>query len=214
MTRPVVLASFLTAAISSLALAQDKVFRAWFEAPQTVMAGETVQVWMWATYEEDGQPPSSLQAHIDSAAGSIEVSGDLTAFANISQLREGMYYIFDRGTPDGPWLRDFITGQPVGVPGVIIDERNPLPILMFEIETTPETTGLLHVDLRPFTGQSVPILSWFDPLAGPHYWIITTDPDVSLITTTATIRVIPTPSIGVVFGLAGFVTLSRRRLQP
>lgn len=193
MARHIVLpAAFLTVAIPSFALAQDKVFRTWFEAPQTVMAGETFQVWMWGTYKIDGV--SETVGHMDSAAGSIEVSGDLDAFTSISQLRNGgMPLTLDRGTPDGPWLRDFITGQPYGVPGVIIDERNPLPILMFEIGTTPQTMGLLHVDLRPFADQFVPILSWYYPNE-PNPWVITTDPGVSLITTTATIRVIPAPS--------------------
>ncbi len=193
MARPIViLATFLTATLPSLALAQDKVFRAWFEAPQVVMAGETVQVWMWATYEVDGVP--EVDGNMHSVVGSIEVSGDIGAFSNISPLRDGLALILDRGTPDGSWLRDFMTVQPYGVPGVIIDESNPLRILMFEIETTPNTTGHLHLDLRPFTDESIPHLSWFYPFADPFYWVITTDSDVSLITTTATIRVIPAPS--------------------
>ncbi|MBX3321561.1 MAG: hypothetical protein KF757_01085 [Phycisphaeraceae bacterium] len=207
MTRLVViLAACLIAAIPSLALAQDKVFRAWFEAPQTVMAGETVQVWMWAIYEIDSVPETV--GNMDAAVGSIEVSGDLAAFTSISQLRNGLALILDRGTPDGPWLRDFMTVQPHG-PGINIDERNPIPMLMFEIETTPQTTGLLHVDLRPFTNESIPYLSWFY-LDGPDHWTSTTDPDVSLITTTATIRIIPAPASAAMlaFGSLGF---TRRR---
>lgn len=204
----IILAAFLTATIPSLALAQTREFRAWFEAPQSVMAGETIQVWMWATYEVDGVPETA--GHMDSVVGSIEVFGDLGAFSHISPLRNGLALILDRGTPDGPWLRDFMTVQPYGVPGVIIDERNPLPILMFEIETTPNTTGLLHLDLRPFTDESIPHLSWFYPFADPFYWVITTDPDVSLIATTATIRVIPAPASVIMLAFGSALTRRRR----
>lgn len=209
MARPVIiLGSCLIVAIPSLALAQDRQFRAWFEAPQTVMAGETVQVWMWATYEVDGVPETV--GHMDSAEGSIEVSGDLAAFASISQLLHGMYYIFDRGTPNGPWLRDFITGQPQ-VPGVIIDERNPLPILMFEIETMPDTTGLLHVDLRPYTDYPTAILYWYDPNLGIKNSPNTLDPDISFLVSAATIRVIPAPASAALLSLATLMPARRRR---
>ncbi len=209
MARYVVIpAAFLIATTPLLASAQTREFRAWFEAPQTVMAGETVQVWMWATYEVNGVAETA--GNMESAVGSIEVSGDLAAFTSISQLRHGMYYIFDRGTPDGPWLRDFITGQPQ-VPGVIVDDRNPLPILMFEIETTPETTGLLHVDLRPYADYPTAILYWYYADLGSENWPNTLDPGISFFTTPATIRVIPAPASAIMLAFGSFALTRRRR---
>ncbi len=203
----IILAAFLTAAIPSIAGAQTREFRTWFEAPQTVMAGETFQVWMWGTYEEHGMPATS--GYMNGVGASIEVSGNLGAFASISQVQDGLQLMMNRGTPDGPWLRDFIVGQ-ADVPGVTIDDRNPLPILMFEIETRAGTTGLLHVDLRPPTDESVPYLVWYYPDVGPDNWPNTTDPDVSLITTTATIRVIPAPASAIML-VFGSLALTRRR---
>jgi hypothetical protein len=208
MTKPVAFASFLTATISSLAPAQDKVFRAWFEAPQTVMAGESFQVWMWASYEENGLPATS--GYMNGVGASIEVSGNLGAFASISQLQDGLQLMMNRGTPDGPWLRDFIVGQ-ADVPGVTIDDRNPLPILMFEIETRAGAAGLLHVDLRSLTNESVPYLVWYYPDVGSDNWPNTSDPGVSLITTTATIHVIPSPASAALLCHATLILARRRR---
>lgn len=209
MARYVVIpAAFLIATTPLLASAQTREFRAWFEAPETVLAGDTFQVWMWATYEVNGIPETV--GNMDSALGSIEVSGDLVAFANVSQLLQGLFYFFERGTPDGPWLRDFAIGQPQ-VPGAIIDERNPLPILMFEIETTPDTTGLLHVNLRPYADYPTAILYWYDPRLGLENSPNTLDPGISLLTSSATIRVIPTPASAALLCLATLMPARRRR---
>ncbi|MBX3324075.1 MAG: hypothetical protein KF757_13930 [Phycisphaeraceae bacterium] len=208
MVRPVIiLAAFLITMLPSLAFAQDRQFRAWFEAPETVLAGDTFQVWMWATYEVNGIPETV--GNMDSALGSIEVSGDLVAFANVSQLLQGLFYFFERGTPDGPWLRDFAIGQPQ-VPGAIIDERNPLPILMFEIETTPDTTGLLHVNLRPYAEYLTAILYWRDPDLSSENWPNTLDPGISLSTSSATIRIIPAPASVIMLAFGSALTRRRR----
>ena len=204
----IILAACLIAAIPSLALAQARQFRAWFEAPQTVVAGDTFQVWMWATYEENGLPATN--GYMNGVGASIEVSGNLGAFASISQLQDGLQLMMNRGTPDGPWLRDFIVGQ-ADIPGVTIDDRNPLPILMFEIETRAGAAGLLHMDLRPLTDESVPYLVWYYPDVGSDNWPNTNDPGVSLFTTTASIRVIPTPASAAMLAFGSLAFTRRRR---
>ncbi|MBX3321921.1 MAG: hypothetical protein KF757_02910 [Phycisphaeraceae bacterium] len=201
----VILAAFLTFTLPSLALAQTREFRAWFEAPQTVVAGETFQVWMWATYEEDGTPASD--GWYSGVQASIEVSGTLAAFDTISNVRDGLPFRLPPGTPDGPWLRDFLVFQ-APVPGSPFNDSVPLPVLMVEVTTRSSTTGWLHIDLRPASDQNLPWLSWWDDRTSD--WINTLDSGVGLMTSTATIRVIPAPASAALLGLAVF-SLSRRR---
>ncbi len=195
----------------SPAQAQEHMFRAWFEAPETATAGESFQVWLWATYEVDGvAAPARPEYYFAEIFGSIQVGGALRAFESISPVLDGLDLRLDSGTPNGPWLRDFLIGQGEGLPGFQVDYRNPLRIIMFEIKTAVSTRGELDVYLRAPSGLDIPSLAWWD--GDSNDWIMTTQPGVGLITESITVRVIPAPAGVVLLALGG--AASRRHRTP
>lgn len=194
----------------SLAQAQEHMFHAWFEAPETVTAGESFQVWLWVTYEVDGvAAPARPEYYFAEIFGSIQVGGALQAFESISPVLDGLDLRLDSGTPNGPWLRDFLIGQGEGLPGFEVDYGNPLRIIMFEITTAVSTRGVLDVYLRSPSGLDIPSLAWWD--GDNNDWIMTTQPGVGLISEPMSVRVIPAPAGVVVFALASLGVARRRR---
>lgn len=194
----------------SLAQAQEHMFRTWFEAPDTVLAGETFQVWLWATYEVDGQtvpPDEHVSTYLYGVYGSVEIAGDLPVFASISPILDGLYRL-DSGTSDGAWLHEFVVFQTEEVPGFYVDFCNPLAMAMFEVTTTASTHGDLEIHLRPPSNLGVPYVGWWD---GPTSdWIATNDPGVGLFAESITVRVIPAPAALGVLALMGIGAARRR----
>ncbi len=203
---------FVLAFVPSGAQAQEHLFRTWFVAPESVEAGETFQVWMWATYEIDGFTVPSLESpskHLYSVYGSIEVTGDLATFDHISTVLDGLSYHLFPGTPAGSWLRDFAVLQTLGLPGGFVEYANPLAVVMFEIGTTASSRGELEIHFRPPSDLDVPYLDWWD--SPSNDWISTIDPGVGLTTESITVRVIPAPAGVAILALGGVASLRRRR---
>ncbi|GAB4387031.1 MAG: hypothetical protein Kow0022_17910 [Phycisphaerales bacterium] len=191
------------------AQAQEQLFRTWFEAPESVMAGETFQVWLWATYELGAvavPPDENVPAHLYSVYGSIEVTGDLLTFDRISRILGGLPYHLSLGTPDGSWLWDFAVLQSAYIPGGVVEYQNPLAVAMFEVTTTEATHGDLDIYFRPPSILEVPYVDWWE--GSTSDWISTIDPGVGLIAESITVRVIPAPASIAILGLA---TLAARR---
>lgn len=208
MSRKLVAAVLGVALSSPAAHAQEHMFRTWFEAPESVMAGETFQVWLWATYEIDGltvPPDEHVSTYLYSVYGSVEIAGDLPAFASISPILDGLYRLIS-GTPDGSWLHDFVVLQAEGLPGAYVAYSNPLAMAMFEVTTAASSRGDLEVHLRPPSDLGVPYVGWWD---GPTSdWIATNDPGVGLFAESITVRVIPAPAP---LGLLVLAPLASRR---
>lgn len=205
---------------ASLASAQEHVFRTWFEAPESVMAGETFQVWMWATYEIDGvTAPShpSLATYIRSVHASIEVSGELSAFESISPLLyDGPLVEADPGTPDGAWLRDFHVFQALGFPGVPVVYQNPMPVLTFNVQAATDATGALALGLQAPSDAGQAFLAWQDDgvgmlVATTTWGSVVPDFFAGLQAEPFTVRVIPAPGCMPMVVLAGFIGTRRRR---
>ena len=168
------------------------------------MAGETFEVQMWASFEGELLRPEGWFA---GASASYEIAGDLETFGSISTLTRSLMFLFQEGTPDANWLRDVFTGQ-VDMPGNF-DPGNPLHVLSFDIETTANNTGILDINLRPHSTWGVPLLGW--SIDGSDNYAETNDPNIALIATPASVRVIPAPGAGAVLALAGVAALRRRR---
>lgn len=192
------------------ALAQEHVFRTWFDAPETVMAGDMFQVWMWATYEVDGATVPGDPGYFWTTHASVEVTGSLDAFDSISPILDGLY-LPDPGTPDGNWLRDFIVFQ-VQAPGFYVDYGNPLRLLMFEITTSPGSLGQLELHLRAPTDLDIPYLSWLGDheIATTSYGSSVPDVFAGLVSEPFTVRVIPAPTSFGLLMLAPFASRRRR----
>ena len=197
------------AGLSALAEAQDGTFRTWFETPDTVLAGETFEVRMWVSFESDLFPPHSDGGFTFSDV-SFEVSGDLDAFAEISPLTSGLGGILSFGTPDGPWLRNASTWQhPINQ---LFVSANPVTVLVFEVTTAADSIGTLDIDIRPgFFNNDIPLLEWYIGGNDGDIYVNTNDPNIALIATPASVRVIPAPGVGVLLALAGHGALRRRR---
>ncbi|GAB4385086.1 MAG: hypothetical protein Kow0022_09700 [Phycisphaerales bacterium] len=194
MTRQLVAAILVLLSAAPLSHAQEHMFRTWFEAPESVMAGETFQVWMWATYEIDGQTVPGYPGYFWTTHASTEVTGPLDALKSISPVLDGLY-LPDPGTPDGNWLRDFIVFQ-VESPGFHVDYGNPLRHLMFEITTVPGALGQLELHLRAPSDLDVPFLSWLGDheVATTSYGSSVPDFFAGLQAESFTVRVIPAPA--------------------
>jgi hypothetical protein len=190
------------------AAAQVASFHAWLEAPAVVQAGDSFTVQLWVGAESELFMPSNYFSGVQCG---FEVHGDLLAFQSLTSITTHLFRI--PGTPDGSWLRDVMVWQANGVPGFSVDFRNPIPILTFDVQTTPGTTGRLAIDIRPFADSSDPLFFWTLE-EGTSNWINTSDPGVTLTTKGTAIRVIPAPGAGAVLGLAGFAALRRPRRLP
>lgn len=216
MSRKLVAAVLGVALSSPAAHAQEHMFRTWFEAPESVMAGETFQVWMWATYEIDGVAAiASGGYYFNTVHASIEVAGALSAFERISPVLDGLAIPWDRGTPDGAWLRDFAMVQVEGVPGSNVEYSNPLPVLMFEVTTAAASRGSLELNLRAPSDVDVPYLAWLDDdpalrAATADWGFVEFGIIAGLVAEPFTVRVIPAPSSLALLALAG-VAIRRRR---
>ncbi len=206
-TKTLPMISVLFAGFASIAHAQDGTFRTWFETPDTVMAGDTFEVHMWASFEGDLLQP---EGYFSAALANFEVSGDLDTFEAISPLTFGLTFIFDEGTPDGPWLRDVFTAQHPALPDV--DYSNPILVLGFEVTTLANSIGMLDIDIRPGFDPDMPLLEWSVNGTGTSDDIVrTTDPNIALIATPASVRVVPTPASSLVLALAALGASRRRR---
>jgi hypothetical protein len=188
----------VVAGLSTLATAQDGTFRTWFETPGTVLAGDSFEVRMWVSFESDLFPPDP-DGGFTFADASFEVSGDLGAFDEVSPLTFGLGAILSSGTPDGPWLRDASTWQSPLTQ--LFVSFNPVQVLAFEVTTATDSLGTLDIDIRAGSfNDTVPWLEWYIGGNSGDIYVNTTDPNIELIATPASVRVIPTP--GTVFILA------------
>jgi hypothetical protein len=200
-----ILTSAVTIAfVATTSYAQDGTFRSWFDVPDTVMAGETFEVQMWASFEGELLRPEGWFA---GASTSFEITGDLDSFSAVSTPTRSLMFLFQEGTPDANWLRDVFTGQ-VDMPGDF-DPGNPLHVLSFNIETTANNTGILDINLRPHSTWGVPLLGW--SIDDSDNYAETNDPNIALIATPASVRVIPVPGAGMLFALFGIGYARRRR---
>ncbi len=185
--------------------AQDSTFRTWFDVPDTVMAGETFEVQMWASFEGELLRP---EGWFSGAGVSFEVTGDLDSFASVSTLTRSLMFLLSEGTPDGNRLIDVLTSQ-VDWPGGNFDPGNPLHVLSFDIETAANNTGILDINLQPHSDWNTPLLSW--SINGGDDYARTIDPNIALIATPASVRVIPAPGSVALLSAAGFALVLRRR---
>ncbi|MCL4220287.1 MAG: hypothetical protein KJZ65_02845 [Phycisphaerales bacterium] len=85
----------------ALAQAQEHMFRTWFEAPESVMAGDTFQVWLWAKYEVNGVPILGIEGrYLNGVYASVETAGSLGSLDHLSPVLAGFYRL-SPGTSDG-----------------------------------------------------------------------------------------------------------------
>lgn len=216
MTKMQVLTWTMVAAFNNFSLAQQLAFRTWFEAPKTVMAGQTFEVSLRASFEVDGAPAAGgLDAGwISSVAASVQVAGDLESFESLSAFQGLAENFLSVGSIDGSWLHDFLFLQipsdlwPWPFPGPTVgDFSNPLSIGTFEVSTSKQL-GTLELHLQPFSGLDDPSVAWWQVSQGEP--IDSTSPGVSLFAQPATIHVIPSPaSLALLAPLA--IMSSRRR---
>lgn len=174
--------------LAGAASAQDGIFRTWFEAPETVLAGETFEVEMWASFEGDLLRP---EGWFNGSLSSFEVAGDLEVFESVSPLTDWLMLLLSAGEPNGNWLRDTWTVQ-APIPGQDVDRRNPLPVLAFNVTTAADHAGTLEIHLRPHSSYAIPYLGW--SVTGVDDYVYTTDPHIALIATPAVVRVVPAPA--------------------
>lgn len=208
-------AAALSLLASSLSQAQEHMFRTWFDAPESVIAGETFQVWMWASYEVDGAPEPSVEgSYLNGVYASIEVTGSLATLDHLSPILDGFCRL-ESGRSDGAWLRDFILFQGEGVPGVQVNYSNPLPVAMFDVTTVGGSQGVLDFFLRAPSDMPVPYIDWRD--SNSDVVIATVDPGTGdidvladLVTTPISVRVVPAPPTLGLLALAPFAGRRRR----
>ena len=192
-----------TTVLASTALAQDGIFRTWFATPETVIAGETFEVEMWASFEGDLLRPEGWFA---GTAASVRVGGDLNSFAFITTLTQSLMFLVSEGTVDGNWLRDLVTGQaPVDV---TFDGSNPIRVLAFEIGAGTDP-GDLTINLEHHSNDPIAYLGW--SVDGGDDYVSTLDSNIGLIATPSIVRVIPSPAPLGLLALAGFGALRRTR---
>ena len=199
-------ATVLVISASYHAAAQVASFHAWLEAPSAVQAGDSFTVQLWVAAESELFTPSN---YFSAVLCGFEVYGDLSTFQNLTPVSSHLPKL-SAGTPDETWLRDVIVWQSDALPGLLIDFRNPIPVLSFEVMTTSGSRGFLSVGIQSYTGRSDPLFEW----TLQQYeaaWITTSDPGVTLLTTGTSIRVIPTPASAALLSLAAFITSRRRR---
>ncbi len=77
--------------------AQDGTFRTWLDVPDTVMAGETIEVQVWASFEGELLRPEGWFAGL---AASFEIAGDLDTFDSVSPLTRWLTLLISEGTPE------------------------------------------------------------------------------------------------------------------
>lgn len=186
------------------ALAQDGTFRTWFETPDTVLAGGTFEVEMWASFEGDLLRPEGWFLGV---LASFQVSGSLESFSHLTSLTSSLPIILSAGVPHGPWLRNVGTLQDASL-GVEVDRSNPIRILSFDV-TTGDAPGDLIVSIEPDDLNSIPVLGW--TVDGDREYIYTTDAGIALFSTSDTIHVIPAPGA---IGLLALAALGARRRRP
>ena len=204
-TRDLLLSWVVVAGLSTLAEAQDGTFRTWFETPESVVAGESFEVQMWASFEGDLLKPEGWFAGVQA---SFEVTGSVAAFQELSPLTNGLGFIQSPGTPNGTWLFDVSTSQAPGGTE-FFDDSNPLPVLTFDVVTSANSTGILNIAIQPGFGHNLPLLGW--TVDGIDDFIYTDDPNIALIATPTSVHVIPAPGAAALLALAGFGTKRRRR---
>ena len=199
------IASFV---ISSAAIAQT-FFRTWFDAPETVIAGETFTVDVWAEVSGDWVGEGAFSSYLSSSLMSIEVTGDLNAFAGMSTATIHTNLPLDRGTVDGTMLRDVLAYNTTSLEGYT--SENPLRFFSFDITTAVGETGELSLLHHP-SSVSPDLLSWYvDPFVGDDWYLGSADDNSVLTTESFTVRVIPTPAAAALLAFAGLATLRRQR---
>lgn len=209
-----VLACSVVALVNNFAAASEPTFRTWFEAPETVMPGETLQVKLWASFERNGVLVSPSTGYFGGIFGSMEAHGAGAlgvGFSPLMPFEDGLLLLGNTpGVPDGNWLRDFAAGQLLNAPGfpptVFL---NPHPLIMFEMTVGDQARGMINIDLREsdFFGGRFGV-GWWDLGVGE---VLSYDPGVVFLPETGVIRVIPGPASLALLAPLAIVSSRRRR---
>ncbi len=151
----------------------------------------------------------AFSSYFSSSLMSIEVTGDLNAFAGMSTATIHTNLPLDRGTVDGTMLRDVLAYNTTSLEGYT--SENPLRFFSFDITTAVGETGELSLLHHP-SSVSPDLLSWYvDPFVGDDWYIGSADDNSVLTTESFTVRVIPTPAAAALLAFAGLATLRRQR---
>lgn len=216
MTKFSLLAAAGLVCINNFASAGNYTFRTWFEMPETVVAGETFDVWLRVSLELNGElvPTGPNVSWMSGMSASLEATEDIFTFDTFSQVLDGLRGRPFRGVSSDTWLRDFAVLQDPDAPIPLneVDYSNPVRVVFVQVATVAHTRGTLHINLRPseFFGNEV-ALQWWDGIADQP---ISTrlDHDIEVISETGVIRVIPAPaSLALLAPLALASTRRRRR---
>ncbi|MCL4222770.1 MAG: hypothetical protein KJZ65_15530 [Phycisphaerales bacterium] len=197
----------LLCAVAAAAGAQTY-FDLWFEAPESVSAGDmfTVEVWAEASglFVNDGQNISLFH----SLLMSVEITGDLHSLASISPATIHTNFALNTGTPVGNWLVDVMA---LNLLDFGFDPDNQMHFFSFDVSTTTMGGGILTFNAHP--SSTGPDLLWWhvQPPTGDSFYICSADDNSVLTVEPFTVRVIPAPASLTVLAFAGVVISRRRR---
>ena len=185
-------------------------FHTWFDAPATVIAGETFAVDVWAETSGDWVGEGEFASFFSAFLMSIEVSGDLETFDSITEASINFNFAFSTGTPIDSWLLDVIGFNIFGpIEGGTMD--NPVRLFSFDVSTVLGETGELNLLHHP-SSVSPDLLRWYvDPFVGDDWYIGSADDNSVLTAEPFTVRVIPTPAAAALLAFASLATLRRQR---
>ena len=182
-------------------------FRAWLEGPTEVQAGETATITAWVS-ASGVELEDSRDDFFSGVALDIAVGGDLNSFVSISEVIIGdVQALIDNGTPDNNILQDVIVVQFPGLPST--NPANPLRLFTFDIETMPDTNGVLSISqFAAFnTSLTAPQYAWH--INGST--VFSDDPGNSLTIDPFSFQVIPAPGVAALLTLVGLGATRRRR---
>ncbi|KAA0212383.1 MAG: hypothetical protein DYG94_14745 [Leptolyngbya sp. PLA3] len=183
-------------------------FDLWFEAPESVSAGDTFTVEVWAgasgLFVNDGLNISLFH----SLLMSVEVSGDLDSLASISPATIHTNFALNTGAPTENWLVDVMAFNLLDFG---FDPDNPMHLFSFDVSTTTMGRGTLTFNAHP-SSTGPDMLWWFvQPPTGDSFYIGSAD-DASVLTANPfAVRVIPAPAGVAILALGGVASLRRRR---
>lgn len=185
-------------------------FRTWFDAPETVVAGDTFTVDVWAETSGEWVGEGDFSSYFHGFLMSAEVLGNLETFSSISEASIYFSYPLSPGTPEGPRLNDVMAFNLFGF-GFNGTMDNPARLFSFDVSTVSGTTGELILLHQP-SSVSPDLLRWYiDPFVGDDWYLGSADDNSVLTTESFTVRVIPTPAAAALLAFAGLGTLRRQR---
>lgn len=196
------------AVVTASASAQDGMLRAWMDAPETIIAGETVSVSAWVTLE------SSIinmdEAFFSEIATSINVSQGESMIDSFSSSHG--QFVRVAGTPTTTGINDIWSWQPG--PWEFAGSVDTAPVIAafsFELTTLNDARGLIQLDFAGTTWRpESPYLAWNLDL--DHSVRVDVDmPNIEGIFESTTIRVIPPPGTSALLMFVGLGAMRRQR---